>query len=368
MFDYNVAVVHGTALERGGGVQVAEELARTFDAPLYFGTCDDSVLNRTADDINCQVLFDGHLADFVNDYSTLRNLYNIYHFQNVSELHSYDVVIQSDNGTEWYVPPEEQILIRYSHSLPALSYQDFPAQGSTFVNRCFGFVSRILRDHTIKLPDSYLANSETTQRQLKKYWDVNADIAYPPVKTDEYYSGNQDSDPFYLSLSRLIEGKKVEEIVTTFNSKLPETSLVVAGSGPKEEQLESLAAENVDVRGWVSEEEKRELLGSCQALILNSGNESFGIVPVEAFASGTPVIGLSDGYTQYQIEDGWNGLLYEPGNLAKAIERFETSGVSATADEIAAFAERYSVEAFRAVVRKAVNTSVERSEITAPNH
>lgn len=364
MTEKDVAVVHGTALERGGGVHVAEELARTFDAPLYFGTCEDSVLDRVADDIECDVLFDGPVAARVRDRSSLRNLYYICRFQHVEELHSYDVVIQSDNGTEWYVPPEDQALVRYSHSLPALSYQDFPKHGGSFVNRWYGFVSRILRVPTISFPDEYLANSETTKRQLAHYWNVNAEIAYPPVQTNEFQQFERGD--FYFTVSRLIEGKNVDTVVEVFTHRYPDKRLVVAGSGPEEGRLRCIAGENVEIRGWIDEAEKRHLLGSCKALVLNSGNESFGIVPVEAFASGTPVIGVDNGYTPYQITDGWNGMLYEPGNIASAVKRFENDGTSATRNEIEEFAERYSVEAFRQTVRKVVERAHSKLEITAP--
>lgn len=350
--DLDVAVVHGTALERGGGVQVAEELARTLDAPLYFGFCSNEVRKKVATDVEVRFLFeDSRLSRFKRN-GLFRNVFYLSQFQHVPELHRFDVVVQSDNGTEWYVPPETQALVRYVHSIPGRPYHAFPEMGGSFVSKWFGFISRVLRLPNEHLADARIANSEYTQRQLRKYLDKDADVAYPPVDTTEFEP--RERGEFYLSLSRLIEGKGVRELVRTFTEEHPETRLVVAGSGPLQTELEAAAGPNVEIKGWVEESVKRELLGSAKALVLNSGNESFGIVPVEAFASGTPVIGARGGYTTFQIRDGWNGLLFEPGGLSAAIARFESEGVEASPEEIAEFATRYDVENFRRTVRKAV--------------
>lgn len=363
MSDKDVAVVHGTALERGGGVQVAEELARTCDAPLYFGFCADNVIDRLADDIDHRFLFDDSFMSHFKDWSFARNLFFLDQFQHVPELHEFDVVIQSDSGTEWYVPPASQALIRYVHSLPGLPYHRFSEEGHSIVNRWYGFVSRILRAPNMHFPDAYLANSETTQRQLHKYLGKDSEVAYPPVDTNKYSQSEQKD--FYFTLSRLTEEKKVGEIVETFTRDFPDECLIVGGSGPKEDELREMAGPNVEVRGWLDENEKIALLGSCKALLLNSGNESFGVVPVEAFVSGTPVIGARSGYTAYQIEEGWNGLLYQPGTLTDAIGRFERKGVTASREEIQKFAERFSVESFRETVRKTVGFVSETTAISS---
>lgn len=362
--DLDVAVVHGTALERGGGVQVAEELARTFDAPLYFGFCDPAVLEQTPEAVECRVLFDGSPFDRFRRRGMVRNVYYMSAFQHVPALHGYDVVIQSDAETEWYVPPEAQALVRYVHSLPDRAYQGVPDLGDSLVDRWVGFASRILRSPNRHYPDARLANSELTRRQLSRYLDVDAEVAYPPVDVDAYGPGERRD--FYLALSRLVEGKGIREVVRTFTEVLDDRRLVVAGSGPLEADLRAAAGPNVTVRGWVDEAEKRRLLGACRAVVQHSGNESFGIVPVEAFASGTPVIALDGGYTPYQVRDGWNGLLYDPGGLSGAVRAFEADGVEASAEEIESFADRYGTDAFRQTVQRAVATAVEATQPSAP--
>lgn len=355
-----VAVVHDTALERGGGVQVAEELARTFDATLYFGICSPEIKPRISNDIEHADLFSGSLARRVKSIPFLRNLFYMDQFQHVPELHDYDIVIQSGNGASWYVPPEDQILVRYVHSPPGPPYHLFQTVGGRRLHRWNAFLSRILRQPHTQFPDLQLANSETTRHRLKKYFNVEAEVVYPPVDVTSY--APIATDDFYFTLSRLTEAKGVEEVVETFTNDHPEKQLVVGGSGPEEQHLRNIAGENVEVRGWLEEDEKRRLLGSCNALILNSGNESFGIVPVEAFASGTPVLGLDRGHTSHQITDGWNGLLYESGRLSSALERFEDSCVSASRAEIVDYSKQFGIESFRTRTRNLVKSIPELTD------
>ena len=87
------------------------------------------------------------------------------------------------------------------------------------------------------------------------------------------------------------------------------------------------------------------------------------MVPVEAFASGTPVLGVADGFTQYQVRDGENGRLYDRGELSATIAQFERDGVAWSSDRIQAFANQYSTERFREQLLDAVDDAVERDRI-----
>jgi len=87
-------------------------------------------------------------------------------------------------------------------------------------------------------------------------------------------------------------------------------------------------------------------------------------VPVEAMAAGTPVVGVDEGFTRYQIQDGKNGQLWTRGELADAIRHFERDGVAWTAQEISEFAcENFSVGRFRRGMREAVEQAEERAAV-----
>jgi glycosyltransferase involved in cell wall biosynthesis len=166
----------------------------------------------------------------------------------------------------------------------------------------------------------------------------------------------------------LTDDKRFDEIINAFRNH-PDKRLVIGGSGPQEADLKSLATDmdNVEFRGYLDESEKRELLASATALVYAAVNEDFGMVPIESYASGTPVIGVRDGYTKYQIRDGVTGILYDRGvqSLAEAIERFDSEGVDADASDLVNVAEKYSLEQFRDSIRDKVEKAVKDAAINA---
>jgi glycosyltransferase involved in cell wall biosynthesis len=99
-------------------------------------------------------------------------------------------------------------------------------------------------------------------------------------------------EPYYLIVSALVPYKKIDIAIEAFNRlKLP---LKIAGEGPLRKRLERLARPNIEFLGWVSDDSLASLYASCQALIF-PGEEDFGIVPLEAQASGRPVIAYGKG-------------------------------------------------------------------------
>jgi glycosyltransferase involved in cell wall biosynthesis len=131
-----------------------------------------------------------------------------------------------------------------------------------------------------------------------------------------------------------------------------------------------MAGENVEFAGFVSEERKRELLAGAKAFVFNGRDEDFGIAPVEALAAGTPLLGVDEGMTRYQVISGKTGYRHsrerDGRSIAESLTRFESEGVEWSSDEIASFADRFSVSAFHESMKDAVADAVERSQ-TVPD-
>jgi glycosyltransferase involved in cell wall biosynthesis len=366
----SIAVVHEHYYERGGAEHVAEEIAKTFDAPIFTGFINEEALPSEPErsELEFRDLFgDRRLAPAVKRFPWFRDFYYQFSWQRLPALTDYDIIIQSGNNPGWYVPPEEQTVVKYVHTTPRTSYDLFHQRADDFITKLYAYASRVLYHPNIPYPDLYVANSELVARRLERYWGVDdAEVVYPPTDTQSY--GPEGKDDFYLSFSRLTDDKRFDEIINAFRNH-PDKQLIIGGSGPKEEELKSLAADmgNVEFRGYLEESEKRKLLGSARALVYAAVNEDFGMVPIEAYASGTPVIGVRDGYTKYQIRDGKTGVLYDRGvqSLADAIERFDTKGVEAEATDLVDIAEKYSLEQFRRSMRDKVKAAVEDTKIDA---
>lgn len=360
MSESDVAVLHGNYLRRGGGEHVADAIAATFDAPLYYGFGDEDVLPD--DDVDRRKLFDpGRIASALGSrIYQVRDLLYMWYGQHLPELHEYDTIIHSGNEFGWYVPRDHQVVLKYVHSPPRGPYDMFHRNGDSAMHRGYSLAAKTLYRHTTTYPDLYLANSGVVERRCLKYWGVPARVVYPPVDVKSYGSEHADEDRerTYLTFSRLFRHKRTREIVQAFR-QLDGAQLMVGGDGPQRDHLESIAPENVHILGYLSEAEKRRYLAECDACIFNARNEDFGIVPIEAFASGTPVIGVADGFTQHQIADGCNGILFDgsgdPDAVARAVKRFEREGVTATTEQILAYAERFSLERFERELRSAVD-------------
>lgn len=366
----SIAVVHEHYYERGGAEHVAEEIAKTFDAPIFTGFINEEALPSEPErsELEFRDLFgDRRLAPAVKRFPWFRDFYYQFSWQRLPALTDYDIIIQSGNNPGWYVPPEEQTVVKYVHTTPRTSYDLFHQRADDFITKLYAYASRVLYHPNIPYPDLYVANSELVARRLERYWDVeDAEVVYPPTDIQSYRP--EEKDDFYLSFSRLTDDKRFDEIINAFRNH-PDKQLIIGGSGPKEEDLRSLAADmnNVEFRGYLEESEKRELLGSARALVYAAVNEDFGMVPIEAYASGTPVIGVRDGYTKYQIRDGKTGVLYDRGvqSLADAIERFDTKGIDADASDLVGIAEKYSLERFRESMRNKVSAAFEDAQIDA---
>ena len=368
--DLSIAVVHEHYYERGGAEYVAETIARTFDAPIYTGFINQEALPPVSDQKNLEFydLFGNRtLSPLVRRYPWFRDFYYQLAWQRLPELTDYDVIIQSGNNPGWYVPPEEQTVVKYVHTTPRTAYDQFHQRADSLVTKLYAYASRVLYAPNIPYPDRYIANSELVARRLTRYWGIeDPDVIYPPVDVESYTPLEKSN--FYLSFSRLTADKRFDEIINSFREH-PDKQLIIGGSGPKEEELKSLASDmdNVEFRGYLGESEKRELLGSAKALVYAAVNEDFGMVPIEAYASGTPVIGVRDGYTKYQVNDGVTGILYDRGvqSLAEAIDHFHSEGVEMNANDLVEVAKTYGIVEFRESMYNVVVSAVKDAQIDA---
>jgi glycosyltransferase involved in cell wall biosynthesis len=142
--------------------------------------------------------------------------------------------------------------------------------------------------------DSFVANSQFIARRIWKAYRRHADVIYPPVEV-ESFSLSEDRDDFYLTASRLVPYKRVDVLVEAF-AHLPHKKLVIVGDGPEMKKLQAMAPANVELLGYQEFGVLRDYMQRARAFLF-AAREDFGIVPVEAQATGTPVIGFGQGGT-----------------------------------------------------------------------
>jgi glycosyltransferase involved in cell wall biosynthesis len=197
-----------------------------------------------------------------------------------------------------------------------------------------------MRDQTVDpRVDHYFANSPIIARRLYKYYKRDAEVLYPPVDIDSYYNGGDEG--FYLHLGRLDEEKGVPAIVEAFaesNHRL----VLAGGRGDINDNIRSRIrhSENIEYRGFVDEDEKIKLLATCRAVVFNGRDEDFGIVPIEANASGKAILARNEGFPAVYVADGTNGYLHDgtPEEIYKVLERFEREDVTEPETRVKRFA------------------------------
>lgn len=137
----------------------------------------------------------------------------------------------------------------------------------------------------------FIANSNFTGSRILKFYGRKCDVIHSPVDCSLFEISDHVED-FYLVVSAFAPYKMVDLAIQAFNQL--ELPLVVIGTGQDEKRLKSIAEPNIEFLGWQSSEKIREYYSKCKALIF-PGKEDFGIVPLEANASGRPVIAYGRG-------------------------------------------------------------------------
>jgi glycosyltransferase involved in cell wall biosynthesis len=199
-----------------------------------------------------------------------------------------------------------------------------------------------------KRVDYWIANSRATRDKIKKYYRQDARIIYPPVALPEWkdFLEAQDGN-FFLIISQLTPYKKIDLAIEAFNKlKLP---LVIIGQGPEYKKLRRLAGPNISLLGWMSEKEKNMYLKNCTAFIF-SGEDDFGISPVEAMGYGKPVLAFRSGGALETVIENTTGEFFDdatPEILADGVRRLRDNLLDYSPLVIRKWSEKFSREKFR---------------------
>jgi glycosyltransferase involved in cell wall biosynthesis len=215
-------------------------------------------------------------------------------------LERYDLVVSSSHCVAKGIFPRGALHIAYIHSPMRYIWDQHDAYFGSDAARISSAGMTLWRNslqqwdkRSSDRVNCFLANSSNTAAKIKRLYGQEATVIHPPLDVDRFDLHEQrEREPYYLIVSALVPYKKIDIAVEAFNgSKLP---LKIAGDGPMRKKLEKMAHPNVEFLGWVDDQALPALYASCQALIF-PGEEDFGIVPLEAQASGRPVIAYGKG-------------------------------------------------------------------------
>lgn len=287
------------------------------------------------------------------------------------DLRKYDLIISSSHAVaKGVLVGPDQLHVCYCHSPMRYAWdlqpQYLAESGLGWGPR--GLITRAALHYlrgwdqrTARGPDIVIANSKYIARRISRCWGRESIVVYPPVAVDDFPL-HIAKENFYLAASRLVPYKRMPLIAEAF-AATPERRLVIVGEGPDRAKIQAIAARapNIDYRGWLPSPQLRDLLQRARALVF-AAEEDFGILPVEALACGTPVIGFGRGGVAESVVDGRNGILFHEqtsGAVRAAVDRF-TNSVLLPPAEIRDQTLRFAPEHFRAQVAGIIGDLLDR--------
>lgn len=324
-----VALVHYWLVNMRGGEHVLEALCRLYpQADIFTHVLDRERLSPL---LRERAIY----TTFIQRLPASRRLYQKYLplmplALEQLDLTGYDLVISSESGpAKGVLTRTESTHICYCHTPMRYLWDFYPqylASASPLVRLAMRPLCSRLRQWDVlsaNRVDHFIANSRTVARRIRKHWRREAAVVHPPVDTSAFPLRTAGRKEYYLCLGQLVDYKRVDLAVracTRLNRPL-----VVAGEGEARASLEALAGPTVRFVGRRDGADIGRLYAGCRALLF-PGEEDFGIVPVEAMATGAPVIAYGRGGVTETVIEGATGLFFEEQrveSLVAAIEDFE---------------------------------------------
>ncbi len=351
-----VALVHYWLVGMRGGEKVLEALCRMFpDADIYTHVHVPARISDTINAHRVQTTRIGRLpfaGRLYQKYLPLmpRALEEV-------DLTGYDLVISSESGpAKGVIPPPDAPHLCYCHSPMRYLWDQYTVYRDTAGPLMRLVMPRLAHDlrawdiASAARVDGFVANSSHVANRINKYWRRESDIVHPPVAVSQFAPVSRGAaDDFYLWAGELAPYKRPDLAVEAF-TRMGRKLVVIGGPDKTSRALADTAGPNVTFLGQVPFAVLRDHLARCKALIF-PGEEDFGIVPVEAMASGRPVIAYGRGGALDTVVDGKTGLLFHDPSvdgLIEAVRAFEAEGLDRLdAGPLVAHARRFDETAFR---------------------
>jgi glycosyltransferase involved in cell wall biosynthesis len=206
-----------------------------------------------------------------------------------------------------------------------------------------------------KRPDILIVNSEYIAERTRRYYHREPDkILFPPVDCSRFKIGTPED--YFLVVGRQEPYKRTDLAIQAANEL--GLKLKVVGGGTKLEALKKIAGPTVEFTGRVSDEELTTLYSNCLAFIFPP-NEDAGITPLEAMASGRPVIAYGAGGALESVIEGETGTFFKKQTVESLVEvmrRFNLDAYDPQA--IRRHAEKFDVKNFKKEIQKIVHETI----------
>src|SRR4051794_21008420 len=343
------AIVHYWLLNRRGGEKVLDGLCRLLpDADVFTLFCDPHKLSPEVERHRITTSFLNPLRRWHRSLLPLMPMA----LENF-DLRGYDLVVSSESGpAKGVITSSDAAHVCYCHTPMRYLWDLYPAYRNEWTKSRLRRAAMTPASNYLRLwdyasaarVDRFIANSENVQRRIWKTYRRESDVIHPPVDVDSFYW--KPAEDYFLVVSELVPYKRIDTVVRCFSKS--GRRLKIAGTGTEYSALHSIAAPNIEFLGRVTDEELRELYARSRAFLL-PGEEDFGITPVEALASGKPVIALGRGGALETVPS-FGGVFYDtpgPEAIGSAIARLETMEPTIRPKELQAWSRQFSEAEFQ---------------------
>lgn len=280
------------------------------------------------------------------------------------DLSKYDLVISSTTmAAKGVITKPRTTHISYCHTPPRYLWEpslDPRAQKGLFsaLRQNTMHKMRIWDKVAADRVDYFIANSNYVAERIKKYYRKDSAVINPGIDIDNFSVAKpEEIKDYFLYVGRLVDYKHCDIVVNAFNKLgLP---LKVIGRGPNKEKLQKIAKENIEFLGFLSDDEVRKYYREAKAFIFPT-EEDFGIVPVEAMASGRPVIAFGQGGIRDSVIENVTGLFFYEQNAESLIEAVKSFRVEKfDPQKIRKYAEKFSNKNFEKQFLDFINKTIE---------
>lgn len=323
-----VAIAHDWLTNMGGAEKVIINFKQIYPkSPVYTLVYNEKNLDKELQNIKVKTSFLQNIKNARINHQKYFPLMPVAWEQ--FDFNKYDVVLSSSSScAKGIITSPNTMHICYCHSPMRYGwefYYEYKNEVGKIKRAILPYFMNYMRMWDVissNRVDYFIANSQNVANRIWKHYRRKSDVIHPPVKCD-YFNISDVDEEYFLIVSRLVPYKKVDLAVKTFNEiNLP---LVVIGGGSQYEYLKSIANSNVKILGRQDNETIKEYYSKCRAFIF-PGEEDFGITPLEAQASGRPVIAFSRGGALETVIDGQTGIFFKEqtiNSLKEAIIKFQ---------------------------------------------
>lgn len=364
-----IALVHDYLVQYGGAERVLEAFTEIFPkAPIFTMVYDRSLMNGAFSDRKIHTSFLQKIP-FIGSHHRLFPLLMPMAIEEFN-LKSFDIVLSDSNSyAKGALTGPNTLHVTYCHTpmryawddchkhLRDFKYSKLTKKLVPFAMNYIRLWDRISADR----PDYYIANSKFVASRIKKYYNKSSEIINPPVSMNNFFI-SPVIDDYYLMVGRALAYKRFDIVIDAFNQLgFP---LKIIGKGPEMKDLKNKSKKNIEFLGYVGDREISGYYSRCKALIFPS-EEDFGITPLEAMASGRPIVAYRGGGALETVIENKTGAFFDKQtsqSIANAIKKLDLDKFDPVS--IRNYAAKFDKEIFKGKIRNYIDRKYREFKIT----